>query len=90
MREVIALLFVITVVALGWKQPLRDQAANLFPSLNIAPSRISQMAAEASQRAARKKAAEEAQVAPGGRTASQQLPDNSWMWGPTSLDRKKK
>lgn len=88
MREVVALLFAITVVVLGWKQPLRDQVGSFFPGLNIAPSRISQLAARASQRAAQQKAAERAEAS-GERRVTQQTQDNSWMWGPTSLDRKK-
>ncbi len=45
MRLLVEILLVILTVCLGWSQPFRDHAANLFPQAGIAPSRTAQLAA---------------------------------------------
>jgi hypothetical protein len=87
MRELVALFFLIALVSFGWRQAYRDHLASFFPQLNIAPSRVAQLAAKGSQvrRAEAQSASLQSQAQP--QQAGQPVErDNSWMWRRSILD----
>jgi hypothetical protein len=76
MRLLLEILVIACLVFLGWRQPLRDQVRETFPSLGIAPSRLSIVNREA----------QHARSAP-RQGAAPAAPAGAWKWEPGKLDR---
>ena len=96
MREALAFLFLILLVWLGWKQAFRDQVASFAPRLEIAPSRLAQLAAKAAQQQQQQQVGDSASTSSPGAASAQSGPagaaprDNSWMWKRSVLDGKQR